>query len=127
MPDHTSKYDHLTEEQRHILFENGTERPFSGDFLYNKEEGMYTCAACGSALFSSEHKYDSQSGWPSFFDVVESDAVVTEKDTSLGMVRIEVRCANCNGHLGHLFEDGPWDKTGKRYCINSAALSFDEK
>ncbi len=114
----------LSDEQYRILREKGTERPFTGEFLNNKEDGTYTCAACGNALFSSDTKFDSGSGWPSFYDVVSAGNVKLERDTSLGMIRTEVQCANCDGHLGHVFDDGPQSTTGMRYCINSASLGF---
>lgn len=104
--------------------ENFTEEPFTGKYLYNKEKGSYMCIVCGNPLFSSDTKFDSGSGWPSFWDVVKKGTVKLQEDTSQAMVRTEVVCANCDSHLGHLFEDGPKDKTGMRYCINSAALSF---
>lgn len=116
----------LDPEQYRILREKGTEKPFSGKFLNHKQDGTYTCAACGNSLFSSDSKFDSGSGWPSFYDVVEEGNVKLIKDQSLGMIRTEVVCANCGGHLGHVFDDGPEDKTGMRYCINSLSLDFEE-
>jgi len=123
----------LTPEQYHILREKGTEEPFTGELLNNKETGMYQCGACGQDLFASDTKFESGSGWPSFFDVVTQGNIKLVEDRSLGMVRTEVVCSNCGGHLGHLFEDGPKTMpdgspcTGKRYCINSAALKFEKK
>ena len=114
----------LSAEQYRILREKGTERPFTGEFLNHKEDGTYTCAACGNALFSSDTKFDSGSGWPSFYDVVNAGNVKLERDASLGMIRTEVQCAICDGHLGHVFDDGPQSTTGMRYCINSASLGF---
>lgn len=117
----------LTPEQYRILREKGTETPFTGDLLDNKESGDYKCAACGNILFKSGHKFDSGSGWPSFYDVAGSDKVVLKDDDSLGVKRIEVLCANCGGHLGHVFDDAYDQPGGKRYCINSACLTFDKK
>lgn len=117
----------LTPEQYKILREKGTETPFTGEYVDNHENGMYTCAACGTPLFSSDTKFESGSGWPSFYDVAEKGNVEVHEDTSHGMSRIEVTCATCGSHLGHVFNDGPADKTGQRYCINSCALNFKKK
>jgi peptide-methionine (R)-S-oxide reductase len=114
----------LSDEEYRILRERGTEPKFTGDLLDVDEGGVYRCAGCSQELFSSNEKYDAGHGWPSFFDVASDDSVETEVDTSHGMRRIEVLCSGCGGHLGHVFEDGP-DPTGKRYCINSAALEFE--
>lgn len=117
--------DKLTPEQYHVLREKGTELPFSGALLNNKGEGVYRCAACHEPLFSSKTKFDSGSGWPSFWDAVDESNVKLVPDHSHGMERAEVQCANCGGHLGHLFNDGP-TPTGQRYCINSLSLDFEE-
>jgi peptide-methionine (R)-S-oxide reductase len=114
--------ERLTPEQYHILREKGTETPFTGKYFDSHETGMYSCAACGQQLFSSETKFDSGTGWPSFTDPVNLQNVELHEDNSMGMVRTEVLCKRCGSHLGHLFDDGPSDKGGKRYCINSACL-----
>jgi peptide-methionine (R)-S-oxide reductase len=106
--------------------EKGTEQPFTGLYYKHDEKGIYRCAACHLVLFDSGTKYDSGSGWPSFYEPISEDGIETEQDESLGLTRIEVHCARCGGHLGHVFEDGP-KPTGLRYCINSAALSFEKK
>ncbi len=114
----------VTPEQHHILREKGTERPFSGKLLYNTEKGTYHCAGCGAPLFSSETKFDSGCGWPSFDDAILG-SITKHRDIRHGMTRTEIACARCGGHLGHLFKDGP-TKKGLRYCINSLALEFKE-
>ncbi|MEQ8627025.1 peptide-methionine (R)-S-oxide reductase MsrB [Ekhidna sp.] len=116
----------LSDEQYYILREKGTEKPWSGALLENKEKGIYQCAACGNDLYSSQTKYDSGSGWPSFYDPISADAVDFEKDTSFGMVRTEVKCGKCGSHLGHIFPDGP-EPSGQRYCMNSGALNFKKQ
>lgn len=117
--------ERLTPQQYATLRQGGTDRAFTGLLLNEKREGEYLCAGCGTALFHSQTKYDSGSGWPSFTDVMNEDQVVLITDHSLGMVRTEVKCGNCDGHLGHVFPDGPAEN-GLRYCINSSALTFDD-
>jgi len=113
----------LTPEQFHILREKGTERAFTGALVNNHDDGMYHCAACGATLFKSDTKFESGSGWPSFFEPVSPDAVELHEDNSHGMRRVEVTCATCGSHLGHVFPDGP-RPTGLRYCMNGAAMTF---
>jgi len=131
MPEKIQKTDaewrrELTPAQYQVLREKGTERAFTGEYDHSKQPGQYVCAGCGKALFRADEKFDSGSGWPSFWAPVEDDAVETEQDRSYGMVRTEVKCSDCGGHLGHVFEDGP-QPTGLRYCINSAALKHDPR
>jgi len=117
----------LTPEQHRVLRQGDTEAPFTGKLLHNKEKGMYSCVACGMSLFSSDTKFESGSGWPSFYDVVEKGNVKLIEDNSHGMRRVEVRCANCDSHLGHVFHDAPQTPTGVRFCINSSALDFKKQ
>ena len=116
----------LSPEQYAVLRQQATERPFTGEYVNSKAQGVYSCAACGQELFSSATKYNSFSGWPSFWDVIDAGNVGTREDNSHGMRRIEVVCNRCDSHLGHVFDDGPRDKTGLRYCINSCALDLKE-
>ncbi len=113
----------LSPEQYQVLRQCGTERPFTGKYVHHKENGTYVCAGCGNELFTSETKFESGSGWPSFWDKFSEESVDMKTDRSHGMIRIEVTCKKCGGHLGHVFDDGP-NPTGLRYCINSAALDF---
>ena len=117
----------LTPEQYHVTREKGTERAFTGKYHDHKAEGKYICVCCGAELFTSDRKYDSGSGWPSFDKPAKPENIEEERDTSFGMIRTEVMCHQCGAHLGHLFPDGPRNTTGMRYCINSAALDFEEK
>lgn len=117
----------LTDEEYQVLREHGTEAPFSGEYVNHHETGMYRCKACGAELFSSNAKFDSGTGWPSFSDPAVAENVGTRPDDSYGMHRTEVYCKKCGGHLGHVFNDGPAEQGGKRYCINSVCLEFEKK
>jgi methionine-R-sulfoxide reductase len=113
----------LSPQQYQVLRQKGTDAPHTGKLTFNKEKGIYVCAACGNELFTSDMKFDSHCGWPSFDKEIPGGKIITETDTSFGMKRIEVMCAKCGSHLGHLFDDGPTD-TGMRYCVNSTSLDF---
>ena len=115
---------HLSQDQFDVTQNCGTEPPFSGELLYEKRDGIYSCVVCDFALFESEKKYESGTGWPSFYDALE-DTISTKEDNSYGMKRIEINCKNCDSHLGHIFPDGP-RPTGQRYCVNSLSLTFSE-
>lgn len=119
--------DRLTEEEKHIMFDGGTEAPFTGALLHEKRDGDFVCKNCGALLFTSDTKFESGSGWPSFTEPANREHVVLKTDASHGMVRVEVKCKNCDVHLGHVFDDGPSEAGGKRYCINSACLLFEPK
>jgi peptide-methionine (R)-S-oxide reductase len=119
-------YDHLTPEEREVCWNKATERPFSGRYWNTHEKGTYRCVACGAELFKSDTKFDSGTGWPSFWAPAKDDNIKEESDASYGMVRTEVMCKKCGAHLGHLFDDGP-NPTGMRYCINSLSLKLDKE
>jgi peptide-methionine (R)-S-oxide reductase len=119
--------DQLSPELRHVAREGGTEAPFTGAYVNNHEKGMYKCAICGTELFSSDTKFDSGTGWPSFTDPANLEHVMLKPDDTIGMSRTEVLCKTCGAHLGHVFDDGPKEAGGKRYCINSVCLQFEKK
>lgn len=119
--------EELSDEQFRVCRQKGTEPAFTGIYYDTREDGIYRCACCNNALFRSDHKYDSGSGWPSFWEPITPDAVQTETDVSHGMTRTEVTCGACGAHLGHVFNDGPRDKTGLRYCINSVSLDLEKE
>ena len=116
--------NHLSQEQFEVTQNCGTEPPFSGELLYEKREGIYSCIVCDFSLFESDTKFESGTGWPSFYDALD-DTIITKEDLSYGMKRVEISCRNCNAHLGHVFPDGP-RPTGLRYCVNSLSLNFNE-
>ena len=121
------KDEDLSPELRQVARQGGTEPPFTGKYWENHEKGMYKCAICGAELFSSDMKFDSGTGWPSFTEPANLKNIELREDRSLGMVRVEVRCKNCGAHLGHVFDDGPKEKGGKRYCINSVCLELEKQ
>ncbi|MEA1902950.1 MAG: peptide-methionine (R)-S-oxide reductase MsrB, partial [Actinomycetota bacterium] len=127
MPETDAQWrEKLTPEQYQVLRQGGTERAFTGEHWDSKTQGTYKCAGCGAELFSSTTKFESGSGWPSFFQTLDPESIEEVDDRSFGMVRTEIRCRNCGGHLGHLFDDGP-NPTGLRYCVNSASIDLEEK
>ena len=125
MSDEQKWKDKLSDEEYRVCRQKGTEAPFSGEYYHNHQAGRYLCKCCGELLFESSDKYDSGSGWPSFDRPTSDQVIHYEEDSSLGMRRVEVSCDHCGGHLGHVFDDGPRESTGKRYCINSLSLDFE--
>lgn len=117
----------LTDEQYYVIRQKGTDRPYTGKYDQHWEAGTYECAACGNELFQSDTKFDAGCGWPSFYEALDKTRIIEKKDISHGMIRTEILCAKCGGHLGHVFDDGPQDKTGLRYCVNSTSLQFAPK
>jgi peptide-methionine (R)-S-oxide reductase len=116
----------LSEEQYYVIRQKGTDRPYSGKYDQHWEAGTYECAACGNELFTSGTKFDAGCGWPSFYEALDKTRIIEKKDITHGMVRTEILCANCGGHLGHVFDDGPADKGGLRYCVNSSSINFNK-
>ncbi len=116
----------LTEEQYYVIRQKGTDRPYTGKYDQHWEAGTYECAACGNELFKSDTKFDAGCGWPSFYEALDKTKIIEKTDTSHGMKRTEILCANCGGHLGHVFDDGPADKGGLRYCVNSTSINFNK-
>jgi len=114
----------LTPEQFYVIRQKGTDRPYTGKYDQHWEAGTYECAACGNELFTSETKFDAGCGWPSFYEALDKTKIIEKRDLSHGMIRTEILCAKCGGHLGHVFDDGPKDKTGLRYCVNSTSINF---
>lgn len=116
--------EELSPEQYYVIRQKGTDRPYTGKYDQHWEAGTYECAACGNELFTSDTKFDAGCGWPSFYEALDKTKIIEKKDTSHGMVRTEILCARCGGHIGHVFDDGPKDKTGLRYCVNSTSINF---
>lgn len=116
----------LTEEQFYVIRQKGTDRPHTGKYDQHWDSGTYECAACGNELFTSDTKFDAGCGWPSFYEALDKTKIIEKKDFAHGMIRTEILCANCGGHLGHVFDDGPKDKGGLRYCVNSSSIQFEK-